>query len=45
MELTKWVPKIVETINSHPPNVITIYLFDSHAKGEATPLYPTSTLQ
>ncbi|RLI81768.1 nucleotidyltransferase domain-containing protein [Archaeoglobales archaeon] len=31
------ISKIIEIIKSHP-NVIAIYLFGSHAKGEATPL-------
>jgi len=37
MELNERISKIIETIKSHP-NVIAIYLFGSHAKGEATPL-------
>ena len=37
MELNKKISKIIEIIKSHP-NVIAIYLFGSHAKGEATPL-------
>jgi len=37
MELNEKISKIIETIKSHP-NVIAIYLFGSHAKGEATPL-------
>ncbi len=37
MELNKKISKIIEVIKSHP-NVIAIYLFGSHAKGEATPL-------
>jgi len=37
MELNEKISKIIEIIKSHP-NVIAIYLFGSHAKGEATPL-------
>ena len=37
MELNHKLSKIIETIKAHP-NVIAIYLFGSHAKGEATPL-------
>lgn len=37
MELNPTISKIIEIIKSHP-NVIAIYLFGSHAKGEATPL-------
>jgi predicted nucleotidyltransferase len=37
MELNSKLSKIIETIKSHP-NVIAIYLFGSHAKGNATPL-------
>ena len=37
MELYKNLSKIIESIKSHP-NVIAIYLFGSHAKGEATPM-------
>ena len=37
MELNHKLSKIIETIKVHP-NVIAIYLFGSHAKGEATPL-------
>ena len=37
MELNEKISKIIEVIKSHP-NVIAIYLFGSHAKGEATPL-------
>ena len=37
MELNEKISKIIEIIKSDP-NVIAIYLFGSHAKGEATPL-------
>ena len=37
MELNHKLSKIIETIKAHP-NVIAIYLFGSHTKGEATPL-------
>ncbi|WP_290902755.1 nucleotidyltransferase domain-containing protein [Ferroglobus sp.] len=37
MELNEKISKIIKVIKSHP-NVIAIYLFGSHAKGEATPL-------
>ena len=37
MELNEKISKIIEVIKSHP-NVIAIYLFGSHVKGEATPL-------
>lgn len=37
MELNPKLSKIIETIKSHP-KVIAIYLFGSHAKGNATPL-------
>ena len=37
MELNHKLSKIIETIKAHP-SVIAIYLFGSHAKGEATPL-------
>ena len=37
MELSHRLSKVIETIKSHP-DVIAIYLFGSHAKGEATPL-------
>jgi len=37
MKLNEKISKIIEIIKSHP-NVIAIYLFGSHAKGEATPL-------
>ncbi|ADC66208.1 DNA polymerase beta domain protein region [Ferroglobus placidus DSM 10642] len=37
MEPNPKISKIIETIKSHP-NVIAIYLFGSHAKGETTPL-------
>ncbi len=37
MELNHSLSKIIETIKTHP-NVIAIYFFGSHVKGEATPL-------
>ncbi len=37
MELSHKVLNIIETIKSHP-DVIAIYLFGSHAKGEANPM-------
>lgn len=37
MELNEKISKIIKIIKSDP-NVIAIYLFGSHAKGEATPL-------
>ena len=37
MELNEKISKIIKVIKSHP-NVIAIYLFGSHVKGEATPL-------
>jgi hypothetical protein len=37
MELNHKLSKIIETIKAHP-NIIAIYLFGSHAKGDATPL-------
>jgi len=37
MELPQKLSKIIETIKAHP-DVIAVYLFGSHAKGEATPL-------
>ncbi len=37
MELNEKISKVIEIIKSHP-NVVAIYLFGSHAKGEATPL-------
>ena len=37
MKLSEKLSKVIETIRSHP-DVIAIYLFGSHAKGEATPL-------
>jgi len=43
MELNHKLSKIIETIKAHP-SAIAIYLFGSHAKGEATP-YQTLTLQ
>lgn len=37
MESHPRILKVIETIKSHP-DVIAIYLFGSHAKGEATPM-------
>ncbi len=37
MEFGQKLSKIIGVIKSHP-NVVAIYLFGSHAKGEATPL-------
>jgi len=37
MELNQRFLKIIETIKAHP-DAIAIYLFGSHAKGEATPM-------
>ena len=37
MVLNEKISKIIKVIKSHP-NVIAIYLFGSHVKGEATPL-------
>ncbi len=37
MELNSRISKIMESIKSHP-DVIAIYLFGSHAKGEANPI-------
>ncbi len=37
MEQNQRFLKIIETIKAHP-DVIAMYLFGSHAKGEATPL-------
>ncbi len=37
MKLNHILSKVIETIKAHP-NVIAIYLFGSHAKGEATPM-------
>jgi hypothetical protein len=37
MELNHKLSKIIETIKAHP-NIIAIYLFGSHAKGDDTPL-------
>jgi len=36
MNLNEKLSKVIETIRSHP-DIIAIYLFGSHAKGEATP--------